>query len=117
MWGRAMSRTISELGIEERIKRLIDELEKIQAVLASLSLSVYPEKLNIENLSVNEINFNLRSLDISELSGVLNIGVNNGVTFSKLRKNNERRTVSTGEQEIKGHNESRPKCHIVFNRS
>jgi hypothetical protein len=111
-----MSRTVSELGIEERIKSLIDELEKIQAVLASLSLSVYPEKLNIENLSVNEINFNLKSLDISELSGVLNIGVNNGVTFSKRRNNNERRAVSKGEQVRKNHNESSPKCNIFFDR-
>ena len=100
--------------MEERMKKLSDELEKIQAVLASLSLSVYPEKLCIETLSVNEINFNLRSLDINELSGVLNIGITNGVSFSGVREKKKR--YDRRKESITGNIKSGPECHIVFNR-
>lgn len=114
MWGRAMPKTVSESRIEERIESLANKLDRIEAVLASLSLSVSPEKLCIENLSADEVNFNLRSLGISDLSGVLNIGITTGLSFPGLRAQKGFRPEKIKQKEDRTHKS--PDCRIIFNR-
>lgn len=127
MWGRAMPKTVSESRIEERIESLANKLDKIEAVLASLSLSFYPEKLCIENISVNEVNFNLRSLGINDLSGVLNIGITTGLTLPGLRdkKGLRREKIEQNEYSSSSKEQAKtplscrsgPACRIIFNRN
>lgn len=126
MWGRVMPKTVSESRIEERIENLANKLDRIEAILASLSLSVSPEKLCIKNLSVNEVNFNLRSLGISDLSGVLNIGITTGFAFPGSRakkgfrpetekiKQNESSSSSTEQGKIARNPKLNPACRILF---
>jgi|GEM_PF-5981131 len=119
-----MTGTRPEAGLEEKIEQLTVELEKLRSLLASLP--VLPEKLSIENLSVGQIDFNLDSLNIQEVSGALNLGITNGVNltakkerFAGKHQNEQELTVkktglppksTTGSSKTES-----PKCRIRFN--
>lgn len=67
----------SQDSLEVKIDKLAADLEKMRVVLASIPK--LPENLQIENLTVGDINFKLENLNIKEVSGALNIGVTHGV--------------------------------------
>lgn len=79
-----MSSVDTQERLLEKMEKLIAELERIHVALAALS--IFPEHLNIENLSVSQIDFNLQNLNIQEVSGALNIGITHGVKLHHTKK-------------------------------
>ncbi len=121
-----MSGTGSQDSLEVKIDKLASELEKIRVVLASIP--TLPENLQIENLYVGDINFQLENLNIKEVSGALNIGVTHGVNNSheninsknansagyKIRKlKNNSKAKETKDKKNKP-DEKAPHCNIKY---
>lgn len=113
-------------ALEEKIDKLAVQVEKICQVLGGDAF--LPDKLVIENLSVNEINFHLDSLTVQEVSGALNVGITHGISLSQRKDKADCRGsagngVNKKESLEQNHNSaantkalerSSPQCRINF---
>jgi len=99
---------------------LLKRLDTIEKTLKEVSMkpSVYHiqiEELNIHDSNLKELSFQLKSLDIHELSGSLNIGNNFGSAInrqksqtSKKNKTNKEKSKFEKEIEVKVNNQPIP---------
>jgi hypothetical protein len=75
--------------INKRLKLIEEILKEIKKKPLKCHITI--EEINLDNLQLENLIFNLEKIDVKELSGALNIGNNFGVTVNKEGKKNDKK--------------------------
>ncbi len=82
------SRDLKNLDLSEKVVELearIQEMEKRQQYLAQHPIII--ENLYIRRMYADKLQFKLDEISVEELSGMLNVGINNGGKMKKEERN------------------------------
>jgi len=80
---------------ERELKTKIKMLEALVQLLGERAWTINIEHVSIENLRLDKLEFYLDKIDVDNLSGILNVGLNTMTTQDKHEKNSPRKPFGT----------------------